>query len=129
MSISFPLITKNARAQAVVDDVNNGTTNAEGQLFLKDSGDNVLAKLPLSNPAFLTVTNGSAIADAITNGPGLLAGASIKFDVVDRDETVIFSGTVGAVGSGADLESDTSSVTIAVGEAVECSSLTYVEAS
>jgi hypothetical protein len=33
MSISFPLITKNARAQAVVDDVNNGTTNAEGQYF------------------------------------------------------------------------------------------------
>lgn len=129
MSITFPLVTKNARVQAIVDSVNTGTLNASGQIWLKDSGSNTLAKLAMSNPAFLAVISGSSIADVITSGIGLLAGASISFNVVDRDENLIFSGTIGPVGSGADLESSSSSVTIAVGETVNITSLTYVEAS
>jgi len=129
MAVSFPLATKNARAQAVVDDVDLGSANATGQVFLRDSGANLLAKLVMTNPAFGAVSNGTAIAASITDGTGLLAGAAVTFDVVDRDETIIFSGTIGAVGSGADLESGSSSVTIAIGDTVSISSLTYIEVS
>lgn len=129
MSVTFPTTTKNSRANAVVDAVDVGSANASGQVWLKDSGSNTLAKLVLSDPAFGAAANGVATANSITDGTGLLAGAAVTFDVVDKDETLIFSGTIGAVGSGADLESSTSSVTIAVAEAVSISSLTYTEVS
>lgn len=129
MSVTFPLATKNARAQAIVNSVNAGTTNPNGQVHLKDSGSNILSSHNMSNPAFLVVTNGVSIADAITDSVGLLAGAAVTFDIVDKDGTIIFSGTVGAVGSGADLESSSSSVTVTIGETVSISSLTYTEVS
>lgn len=129
MSITFPLASKNARAQTELDKVDVGTTNANGRIQLLDSGDNVLSVHEMSNPAFLAVSNGTSVADAIGSGTGLLAGAAVKFNCVDRDENLVFSGEVGAVGSGADLESTTSSTTIAIGENVDISSLTYMEVS
>lgn len=129
MAISFPTATKNARADAICDAVDTGTTNTYGQLWLKNSGGDTLVKLNFSNPAFGGASNGVCISGNIQDGLAILAGSAVSFDVVNRDETVIFSGTVGAVGSGADLESDTSSVTMAIGEQIEVSSLVYTEVS
>lgn len=129
MSITFPTTSKDARAQTEVDKVDVGTTIIGGTLQLKDAGDNILSKHTMSDPAFGAVVNGTSVANAIADGIGLFAGAAIKFDLLDRDQVLVFSGTVGAVGSGADLESTTSSTTVSVGEMVELNSLTYMEVS
>ena len=129
MSITFPTARKDARAQEVVDDVDVGTTNLNGRLNLKDSGDNILSTHDMSDPAFGAVVNGTSVADTIANGTGLLAGAAVSFDVIDRDESCVLSGTVGAMGSVADLESTSSSTTVAIGETVSISALTYMEVS
>ncbi len=129
MSITFPTATKNARADLIVDSIDLGTTNATGRLYLKDSGNNVLSVHNFANPAFASASGGACIANSIANGVGLLAGSAVTFDVKDRDNNVIFSGTIGTVGSGADLESSSSSVTVAIGEVVVISGMTYIEAS
>ena len=129
MSITFPTATKNSRADIIVDSIDLGTTNATGKLRLKDSSNNTLTEHLMSNPAFGAASGGAAIANSIGDGTGLIAGQAVTFDLVDRDEVLIFSGTVGAVGSGADLESTTSSTAIAISENVPITSLTYVEVS
>lgn len=129
MAVTFPTADKDARAQAVVDAVNAGTTNAAGTLRLLDSGDNVLSSHVMSNPAFGAVSNGTATAAAIAQAIGLLDGAAVKFEVLDRDNNLVFSGTVGAVGSGEDLESTTSSTTVSSGDTVDINSLIYMEVS
>ena len=129
MAITFPVATKNSRADTEVDKLDVGTTNANGQIWLRDSGDNNLSKHNLSNPAFGASSAGASVANAIADGSGLAAGVAVKYVAVDRDENIIWTGSVGPVGSGADLEGTTSSTTIAIGEVVEISSLTYVEVS
>ena len=129
MSITFPTLDKNARGDASTALVDVGTTNAQGTLRLLDALDNTLANLPMSNPAFGASADGVSTANAITNGTGLLVGAATKYKMLDRDLNEVWEGTVGAVGSGADLESTTSSTNITISEIVSVSSLTYVEVS
>lgn len=129
MSITFPTATKNSRAQSIVDSVDVGTSIPAGTINLLDSGDNILSKHLMTNPAFGAVTDGVSIANLINDALGVLAGAAVKFECLDRDQALVFSGVVGPIGSGADLESTSSSVTIAIGENVQISSLTYMETS
>jgi len=127
MTVSFSTAVKNSRANERVDAVDLGSTNPYGQLWMKDALDNVLSIHNFSDPAFGAAADGAAIADTIADGTGLLTGSCTNFDVVDKDESVCWSGTVTAVGGGGDLESDTSSTVITAGETVSVSSLTYIE--
>lgn len=129
MTVRFTETDKNARAQTVVDKVDQGSTNANGQLWLVDSGDNPLSKHDMANPAFGTVASGASTANAIQDATAILAGSVAEFLIVNRDEQVVMRGTVGAVGSGADMESATSSVTIALGENVVIGGFIYSEGS
>lgn len=125
MSVTLPEATRNEIADLVVDKVDTGTTNAAGKLRIKDSGGNTLVDCNLSNPAFGDAAAGVATANAIFNGTASASGQASTFDVLDRDETLIFSGTVTANGDGGDLESDSNSVQVTSGGSISITSFKY----
>lgn len=108
---------RNAMADALVDLIDGGTTDAGGDLQIgTDSGGGtfgtVLAELDFSNPAYGPASTGVAQENAIsdeTNAPA--TGTAALCRVRDRDNTVIFEGTVGATGSGADIELSSTAIT------------------
>ena len=126
MAITIPVATKNSKLDLLVDKIDLGSTNASGQVWLKNAAGNVLVKLAMSNPAFGDAAIGTVDANAITDGIAILAGTCTKFSIVDRDEVEVLAGSVTAVGGGGDLESTTSSTAIIAGETVSISSLTLV---
>ena len=123
MALVHSTAARNAMADAAVDRLDLGTTNASGRLIFKTAGDSVLATLPMSNPAFGSASSGTATASAITNDTNAAGtGTATKFDLVNRDGTVVISGTVGN-GSGGDI--NLSSNVITAGDTVSMSALTY----
>lgn len=118
---------RSAAADARLGLLDAGSTNATGQIWIYDAGESqVLAKLALSNPAFGAAVNGVATAGAIsstTGETGISTADAVIAHFVDRDEAVVFKGTVGT--AGADVVIDTQS--IAEGQSVSCSGATWTE--
>lgn len=90
--------TRDSIADLVVDAVDVGSANANGRLLVYTLNRiSLLATVELANPAFAAASSGVAVAlglplsDAIADSDGTAA----QFDVVDRDENIIFSGEVG----------------------------------
>lgn len=121
MAIVLSNASKNAAVDAVVDLVDGGA--GVGNLVLKTAGDTVIADLDMSDPAFGSAVGGVATANAIAIEVVLAAGTITKFDLVDSNNIIVASGTVGLTSSGEDLE--LSSVAMNTGDKVEVSSLTY----
>lgn len=121
MSITHGTSTRNAIADAVVDRIDLGTGTSSGRLKLLTSGDAVLVSLPMSSTAFGSASSGTATANAITTTNATGTGTAAKFTVVDRDDNIIFQGTVGT--SGADLTITNTSINS--GDPISVTSLTY----
>jgi len=90
--------TRNAIADVVVDRVDVGSTNAAGKIRVYTANHiSLLAEIDMANPAFGPAVVGIApalglpLADSLADAPGSAA----EFDAIDRDEDVVFSGTVG----------------------------------
>jgi hypothetical protein len=111
-------------ADAVVDLLDVGTTDAAGDLIFLTSGDVEVALCPLSNPAFGAAAAGVATASAITSDTNADGGTTTKFSLRDRDNTAVINGAVGVSGSDINL----SSVVIGLGDTVSVTSLTYTAA-
>lgn len=126
MAITHSTAARNAAADAVVDRLDLGSGTAAGKLVFKTGGGTTLAVLPLSNPAFGAASSGVATASPITSDSNADAsGTATVFELQDRDNTVVISGTVGN-GSGGDI--NLSSNVITAGDTVSMSSLTYTAA-
>jgi len=125
MSISHPVATRNEVVDLIVDKVDVGTANAQGRLQIIDASANVLVTLNMTDPAFGASASGIATADTISDGTCAIAGTAATFTVIDKDETAIFSGTTGALGSGADLEADGLTLAMTVGQTISIDALTY----
>jgi len=125
MSISHPVATRNEVVDLIVDKVDVGTANAQGRLQIIDASANVLVTLNMTDPAFGASASGIATADTISDGTCAIAGTAATFTVIDKDETAIFSGTAGALGSGADLEADGLTLAMTVGQTISIDALTY----
>lgn len=123
MAITRSTAARNAAVDAVVDLIDVGTTNPNGQLIIMAAGDVEVATLDFANPAFGAASSGTGTANAITGDSSATGGTAVAFKTVNRDGTEVYRGTVGTVGSGADLE--LTSTTIAATEPVNVSSLTY----
>ena len=96
---------RNSLANLVVDALDDGTTNASGRLIFLTDGDVVTATLQFFLPAFSDADTGIAIADTITPELNVIAGAeTTKWNAVDRDETVVFSGTYSDFNGTGDLQ-------------------------
>lgn len=122
MAITHPTTVRNAITDAVVDLVDAGS--GAGYIELTTAGDVEVATLALQDPAFGSASGGSASAlsppfeDSSATG-----GTATKVKVKDSDDNVVYQGTVGLTGSGADVEL-TSNV-IAAGSIVRFTAATY----
>jgi hypothetical protein len=114
-------LARNAACNAVVDLIDAGS--GAGTLVFETSGDVEVATLTYSDPAFGDALNGVATASAITPDTDATGGTIAQASVYDSDNTKIMELTVGTVGSGADIE--LSSLTVTAGETVSVSSQTF----
>lgn len=121
MAITHTTTVRNALANLIDDQVNSGTTDANGDLVIMTSGDVEVATLALSNPAFGAASSGTITAASITDDTSATGGTAALFKFQNRDNTEVFRGTVGT--SGADL--NLSSVSIGAGDTVQVTSFTY----
>lgn len=124
MALTHSTAIRNAVADLVVDAIDAGSGNPNGQLILLTAGDVEVATIELGDPAFGAAALGIAIAASVTSeDSSATGGAAAKFKVVDKDGTTIFSGTFGT--TGADLIGG--STVIAPGDVVdiEDGDLTY----
>lgn len=137
MATRLPNASQQAAADAVVDRVDVGAGTAHLRLYSgaqpadADSAavGTLLAEFDLPNPAFGAAdTSGVATANSTPLTTTGESGASTGTDaqscrVVNRNGDTVFDGSVGATGSGAEVELD--NVNIASGQSVSVSSLTY----
>ncbi len=101
-----------------------GTAATSGKLLIRDASDVLLGTLTFSNPSFGTASAGRITPNAITaesNAPA--TGTASKFQVINRDATIVFSGTITATGGGGDLTM--SRVTVNAGDTISAVSFLY----
>ena len=122
MTITLTTATRNVADNAIVDSIDAGATDANGDLVLMAAGDVEVATLALSNPAFGSAVNGVATANAITDDVNATGGTVVAFKLQDRNNTEILRGSVTATGGGGDLQP--SSVLVGASDTVSVSSLT-----
>lgn len=138
MTVAITNASAVAAANAVVDRIDLGTTNAQGRLRIYAgaipanadaalSGNTLLAELQMSNPAFGNAADGNpdaiATASAITQAAAVATGTASFFRIINRDEVVILQGSISAVGGGGDLIFN--SVAIQSSAVVQVTQLTY----
>ena len=121
MAITHTTTVRNALANLIDDQVNSGTTDANGDLVIMTSGDVEVATLALSNPAFGAASSGTITAASITDDTSATGGTAALFKFQNRDNTEVFRGSGGT--SGADL--NLSSTSIGAGDTVQVTSFTY----
>lgn len=85
---------KNAALDALLDLLDAGSGAASGSLLLLTAGDVQVAEIVLSNPAFGAASSGTATASSTTADTNTVAGTVTKYQAVNRDGTVVISGTV-----------------------------------
>lgn len=99
MAMTHTNNARNAIANAVCALVNQGGQNASGQLVIFDAQNNVLAVLPLSNPAFGNAVDGTATANAVTSDPNpTVGGVPYRYEVQDCGGNWVFRGSCGPSG-------------------------------
>lgn len=123
MAITHSTAARDGIADYVTGQLDVGSTNPNGQLVLQTSGDVEVATLNMSATAFGASSSGVATANSITDDTNATGGTVAKFVLNDRDNNTVISGTVTATGGGGDIE--LSSTSIAAGESVSISSMTY----
>lgn len=123
MAITHTTTARNGLANYLVDLLDAGTTDAQGDLVIMTAADGEIAVLPLSNPAFGAAVAGVAPAGTITDDTTALAGTAALFKLQDRDNVEVVRGTVTATGGGGDIE--LTSINIGAGDTVSVTSLTY----
>ena len=123
MAITHVTGVRNSLANLVVDAIDLGSADSQGDLVIMTSGDAEVATLTFQNPAFGAAGSGTATANAITSDTSATGGTAALFKIQDRDNAEIFRGTVTATGGGGDIE--LSSVSIGASDTVAISSFTY----
>lgn len=121
MALTHTTTIRNALANLVVDAIDAGTTNLQGDLVIMAAADAEVATLNCANPAFGDASNGTATANAISDDTNATGGTAIAFKFQDRDGTEIFRGSVST--SGADL--NMSSTTVGATDTVSVTSFSY----
>lgn len=111
---------RNVVCNALVDLIDVGSTDANGDVVLRTSGDAEVATLAFSNPAFGNAATGVATASAISDDTNATGGVVDDFIAQDRDNTEVFEGTVGLSGA----EMNLSSLTVGAGDTVSISAMT-----
>lgn len=123
MATTHTTAVRNEIADQVVDGLDLGSTDAQGDLVFETSGDVEVATLALSNPAFGASASGIATANSVSSDTNATGGTIAKYKMQDRNNTERFAGSVTSTGGGGDIE--LSSVVIGASDTVSLSSFTY----
>ena len=110
MALTDSTEARNARAQAIADLCNAGSTNPNAKVVIADGGDNTLAELPMSDPAFSAPSTGTITANPISEAQASQSGTASVFKVVDKDEVEVYRGTIAQ--SGGDLTLPVTSISV-----------------
>jgi hypothetical protein len=119
MTISISTAARNARLDALVDLLDAGAGAATLKLYTGSKPATVatavtgtlLATITCADPAFGASSSGVATLSDPAAVDAVADGTAGYFRAADSDGTAVFDGTVGATGSGADLELATTSIT------------------
>jgi len=123
MAVTHVVAVRNAVANAVVDLIDGGSGDANGDLVYMTSGDAEVATLALSSTAFGASSSGTATAASISDDSSATGGTIAKFKLQDKGNSEVLRGSVTATSGGGDIE--LSSLVIGSGDTVSTSSLTY----
>jgi len=124
MALTHVAGARNAMADALVDLIDIGATDANGDLVLMTSGDVEVVTLAMSNPAFGNAASGQAAAAAISDDTNATGGTAALFKVQDRNNAEVFRGTVTGSGGGGDIELS-GGTSVGAGTTVSMSSFSY----
>lgn len=113
MAVTLSTASRDAACNAVVDKCDQGS--GAGKLKIRTSGAALLVTIPLSDPAFGASSAGVATAaglplSAAASGTGTADNA----EVTDSDDTVLWSGTLAAMGLTLDNTSINSGQTVTI---------------
>lgn len=120
MTTTLTTAARNAACDAIVDLVDAGSTDANGDLVIQTSGDVEVATLAMSNPAFGAAATGIATAGTISDDTNATGGTAANFILQDRNNSEVIRGDCGTSGSNLNL----SSLSIGAGDTVSVSALT-----
>jgi hypothetical protein len=124
MALTHVTAIRNSLADLVVDAIDVGTTDAQGDLVIMTSGDVEVATINLSATSFGAASSGTAtMADVPLSDTNATGGTAALFMFQDRDNNEVVRGSVTATGGGGDLQ--LSSTTIGATDTVTINSFTY----
>ena len=126
MALTHVTAIRNSLADLVVDAIDVGTADANGDLQIGTAAfAAILATIEFQAPAFGAAVGGTATMNGapLEDSSAAGGGTAAVFRPRDRDDAEVFQGTVGGTGSGEDME--LSSTTINPGDAVRINSFTY----
>lgn len=122
MAVTLTTAARNAACDAIVDLIDGGSGDANGDLVIMTSGDVEVATLACNATAFGDAASGIATAATISSDTSATGGTAALFKFQDKSNAEVFRGTVTATGGGGDIE--LSSVSVGVGETVSITSFT-----
>lgn len=123
MAITHATTMRNTLADAVDTAVNTGATDSYGDFVVMDDPSDIIS-FTLQNPAFGAASSGTiTLLGVPLSATASGTGTADKFEVRDRNNAMVYTGTVTGTGGGGDVEIDNTSVTS--GQSAELSSHTY----
>lgn len=121
MAITHETAVRDALSDQIDTLVNTGAGTAV--LKLRDGTTDIIS-FDLPDPAFGASSSGTITLNGVPiNAAASATGSVDGFQVLDKDATVIFSGTVTVTGGGGDMEMNSTSLTIT--QTCDLTSFTY----
>jgi len=122
MAITHPNPVRQGLADHVVDQLDTGTGDANGDLVIQTTASATLVTIALQDPSFgAASTAGVATMNGSPSGTAAATGTAGQFVMQNKANTAKISGAVAATGSDLNL----SSTSINSGDKVKITSFTY----
>lgn len=94
----------NRACDAVVDYIDEGSLYSAGRLMIYRQDSSVMSIHNLSDPACLDSTDGTAVFSTIYDATAMLDGTATTFDIVNKDASNVFDGSVSLTNGLGDLK-------------------------
>lgn len=111
MTIKHSTGARSAIADLIDDRTNAGSTDAQGDLVVYEDSTE-LARFNLQDPAFGSASNGViTLLGTTLEVEATTSGVANRFEIQNKDNEMVFEGTITASGGGGDAEIDDTSIT------------------
>ncbi len=94
----------NAACNAVVQKVNDGSSFSSGGLYLQNEDYTAVTRLPLSTTAFRDATDGTSVANPISDATAYMDATLAYYSINNRDDAVVWDGTVSTLSGSGDFK-------------------------